>query len=173
MDLTPTILELAGIKHPGEGGTFRGRDVVGLRGKSWAGYFQTDSSQAEVNTLHGSDDPIAGWELFGRAALRKGKWKIVFIPAGPYGTGKWELFDLEQDPGETRDLADTEPERTKELLALWDEYVRETGVVWGEPLKFGGAQLDPKDVIGGDVVEDTKAWMQLKPRRKLDNPTVA
>lgn len=38
MDLCPTILDLAGIKHPavdGKQGVFRGRSVAPMRGKSW------------------------------------------------------------------------------------------------------------------------------------------
>lgn len=38
MDLCPTFLDLAGIKHPasdGKSGSFRGRDVAPMRGKSW------------------------------------------------------------------------------------------------------------------------------------------
>jgi hypothetical protein len=38
MDICPTILDLAGIKHPaanGDSGRFRDRDVAPMRGKSW------------------------------------------------------------------------------------------------------------------------------------------
>jgi arylsulfatase A-like enzyme len=38
MDLCPTILDLAGIKHPavnGKQGIFRGRPVAPMRGVSW------------------------------------------------------------------------------------------------------------------------------------------
>jgi arylsulfatase A-like enzyme len=44
-------------------------------------------------------------------ALRRGKWKAVRPKPG----GKVELYDLEADPGETRDLAATKPELVAEL----------------------------------------------------------
>ena len=47
-----------------------------------------------------------GWELFGRAAYRKRNWKITWIER-PFGKGRFELFDVVNDPGETRDLRDT------------------------------------------------------------------
>lgn len=44
MDLCPTILDLAGIKHPAadaKPGTFRGRPVAPMRGKSWVSFIHT------------------------------------------------------------------------------------------------------------------------------------
>jgi hypothetical protein len=48
---------------------------------------------------------------------------------------RWELFDLAVDPGETNDLAESQPEKLKEMLNGWDQYVVETGTVWGEPVR--------------------------------------
>ena len=59
--------------------------------------------RGEVAAVHGDDFTI-GWELFGRRALRRGDWKIVWL-FEPYGPGRWELFDLGGDPTESRDLA--------------------------------------------------------------------
>ncbi|EEB94388.1 hypothetical protein MPER_06806, partial [Moniliophthora perniciosa FA553] len=127
MDIAPTVLDLAGIEHPGA--TFRGRSVEGMRGKSWRAFFE-GSEVRGVDAIHTSDDPAVGWELFGRAALRHRHWKIVFMPRWSHGKGDWELFDLSKDLGETKDLASKYPEKVKELLVLWDEYVRQNGVVW-------------------------------------------
>lgn len=120
MDLVPTILDMAGVKHPAP--TYQGREVVGMRGRSMIPYL---SEQAP--SIH-EKDFIQGWETCGRAAVRKGDWKIVFIPR-PKGTEKWQLYNLAADPGEIHDLAEQEPERLEELLKLWDQYVLETGVI--------------------------------------------
>lgn len=120
MDLVPTILDMAGVKHPAP--TYQGREVVGMRGRSMVPYL---SEQAQ--SIHETDF-IQGWETCGRAAVRKGDWKIVFIPR-PKGTEKWQLYNLAADPGEIHDLAEQEPERLEELLKLWDQYVLETGVI--------------------------------------------
>ncbi|OAA58922.1 arylsulfatase [Niveomyces insectorum RCEF 264] len=124
MDLVPTILDMAGLRHPAP--TYSGREVVGMRGKSMVPYLSADASSGPV-TIH-EKDFIQGWETCGRAAVRKGDWKIVFIPK-PKGTEKWQLYNLATDPGEIHDLAEQEPNRLAELLKLWEQYVLETGVM--------------------------------------------
>ncbi len=47
-----------------------------------------------------------------RAAVRRGKWKLVFIQ------NRSLLYDLEADPGESRDLAADHPEVVSELVKL-------------------------------------------------------
>ncbi|KAI0425452.1 alkaline-phosphatase-like protein [Xylaria sp. FL1042] len=120
MDLAPTILDMAGVTHPAP--TYQGREVVPMRGKSMVPYL---SKQTE--TIH-EKDFINGWETCGRAACRRGDWKIVFIPK-PKGPERWQLYNLAKDPGEVHDLAEQEPEKLKELIKLWDIYVLETGVI--------------------------------------------
>ncbi len=64
-----------------------------------------------------------------RGALRSGNWKLVVtgrLPRGERnGPRAVELFDLESDPGETENLAERQPERTRKLLARLQAYVRE------------------------------------------------
>jgi len=69
-----------------------------------------------------------GWELFGQCAVRRGKWKALMIPE-PLGLGKWELFDLDKDPGEIYNLADQEKEKLEEMVELWEQYENEAGVL--------------------------------------------
>ncbi|KAK8207418.1 alkaline-phosphatase-like protein [Phyllosticta capitalensis] len=121
MDLAPTILDMAGVKHPAP--SFHGREVVPMRGASMAPFARSSS----VERVH-AEDFVNGWETCGRAAVRKGDWKIVYIPK-PKGPERWQLYNLRADPGEVHDLADKQPERLQELLKLWDQYVLETGVI--------------------------------------------
>ena len=69
-----------------------------------------------------------GWELFGRRALRQGDWKLVWLWE-PYGDERWALFDLAADPVEAHDLSVKNPEKLRELRALWDEYVERNRVI--------------------------------------------
>ncbi|OQV05801.1 hypothetical protein CLAIMM_10471 [Cladophialophora immunda] len=163
MDIAPTFLEMAGVQHPachGKNGMYKGHEVYPMRGKSWVP-FMMDGAQGGVSGIHG-DDEFMGWELFGRAALRKGRWKIVNMPEDAFGKGRWELFDLSADPGETNDLAETLPEKLKEMLQAWDQYVVETGTVWGEPVsgEIAWGNL-PEDSVGGDPIAQTKIWMTI------------
>jgi arylsulfatase len=68
-----------------------------------------------------------GYELFEMKAYIKGKWKILRLPI-PMGTGKWELYDIETDPGETTDLAKQHPDIYQELIAAWNVYAKENAV---------------------------------------------
>ncbi|GAP88235.2 putative arylsulfatase [Rosellinia necatrix] len=123
MDLAPTILEMAGAAHPAP--TYRGREVVPMRGKSMVPYLLRGEEAG--GRIH-EKDFVNGWETCGRAACRRGDWKIVFIPR-PKGPERWQLYNLASDPGEVHDLAEQEPAKLKELLRLWDIYVLETGVI--------------------------------------------
>ncbi|OQO04578.1 hypothetical protein B0A48_09500 [Cryoendolithus antarcticus] len=120
MDLMPTILEMAGVKHPAP--TYQNREVVHMRGASMLPYLESTNPR-----IH-SEDHITGWETCGRAALRHGNYKILFIPR-PKGPEKWQLYDLSVDPGEIHDLAEQQPERLEKMIKMWEQYVLETGVV--------------------------------------------
>ncbi|MGD1111465.1 MAG: sulfatase-like hydrolase/transferase, partial [Mycobacterium sp.] len=131
MDIAPTVLELAGVAHPGT--SYQGREVEPMRGRSLVGYLSGDT-----DAVHDADTGT-GWELFGRRAIRQGDWKALHLPE-PYGAGAWQLYDLSADPGEIEDLAAARPDKLAELLALWDRYVQETGVI-----------LDPLSVFDIDL----------------------
>ena len=66
--------------------------------------------------------------MFSGRWLRKGDYKAILVPS-PYGNASWQLYDVVKDPGETRDLADEQPEQLKELEQAWDDYADEVGVV--------------------------------------------
>lgn len=121
MDILPTFLDMANIPHPAP--TFRGRDVVSPRGRSWVPFLDGKADNVHEN----GEQDVTGWELFGRRAIRRGKWKAVFEPA-PGGSEEWELYDLERDQGEVRDLAEVEPTVLAELLVEWERYFAETGM---------------------------------------------
>lgn len=124
MDIMPTILDLANIKPPQ--GSFRGRPVVPLRGKSWVRYL----SDSTMTQIYDGEFDFTGWELFGTRAVRQGSWKaLLMFP--PKGRGEWELYNLEADPGETEDLAKSEPAKLRGLLSAYEMYVQDAGVFDG------------------------------------------
>jgi len=47
----------------------------------------------------------------------------------PYGNGEWRLYNVVKDPGESKDLTKEIPEKLKELIAAWDEYATDIGVI--------------------------------------------
>ena len=77
--------------------------------------------------IYQDDEPI-GIEAAGHGALYKGNYKIV-RNGRPYGDGEWRLYDISDDPGETADLARSQPEKFAELIRDYDDYTREHGVL--------------------------------------------
>lgn len=112
-DVAPTVLDLAGV---GTGGSaFHGRRVEPMIGTSLAPVLT-----GARNAAHDPDATL-GYELAGNAALFKGDEKLVRnLP--PTGDGSWQLFDIVRDPGETRDLSHSEPQRFAELRAAYAAY---------------------------------------------------
>ncbi|MFO0687430.1 MAG: arylsulfatase [Myxococcota bacterium] len=120
MDIAPTLYELAGAQHPSKR---PGSTITPLQGKSLVPLLT-----GSADSVRGDRDWV-GWELFGNRAVRKGDWKILNTLRAAGGSGDWQLYDLENDPGETRDLAKQNPRKLDELIALWDRYATQNGVI--------------------------------------------
>lgn len=61
------------------------------------------------------------WEFHeqgGRRALRVGDWKLVQYNAWSETPGAFELYNLREDVGETKNVAEDFPEKTEELMKL-------------------------------------------------------
>ena len=128
MDIAPTLLEFAGV----EASTPAGK--IPMRGVSAAGVLA--GTQPEV---HAPDARIA-WELAYGRGVRIGDWKAIFLPKAVHTVSpdipinRWLLFNVARDPGETTELSAAEPDKLQELVAAWNDYAKETGVVVPEGL---------------------------------------
>jgi arylsulfatase len=120
MDIAPTLLELAGATHPE---TVGGAPVLPHQGKSL-----TPILAGQADAVRGEDDVI-GTDLLYNRALRKGDWRIVWNQRPPFKSENWLLFDLANDPAETRDVASEHPEKLAEMLAAWDGYVAQNNII--------------------------------------------
>jgi arylsulfatase len=130
MDVAATLLDIAGVDHPS---SYKGRNVEPPQGKTWKPMLA-----GEAESARGPEDWL-GWELWANRAIRKGDWKLLWLHK-PMGIADWQLYNLRTDPGETHDLSDQHPEKKKELLALWHEYVKTNNVIlpnrhWFETLE--------------------------------------
>lgn len=110
-DIMPTLLELAGINYPAEKNNTAlhpliGRSIIPILNGS-------------TNDIH-TDDGM-GWELFEMKAYIQQDWKILRLPQ-PFGTGNWELYNLKDDPAETRDLSKQFAAKRDSLIAAWNQY---------------------------------------------------
>jgi arylsulfatase A-like enzyme len=106
MDIFPTLVSVAGLDESVMLEPLDGMDLTPLfRGE-----------------LGSRDKPIP-FRHTGRAALVDNNYKLV---TQDVTSGEYELYDLESDPMETTDIAETEPEvanRLREELARWNESV--------------------------------------------------
>ena len=128
-DITPTILALSGTAPPGE--RYAGRPVLPLIGRDL-----TPLLRGEVERVYGEDDAV-GYELTGHGALFQGDYKVV-VNQAPVGDGQWRLFNIVEDPGETVDLAATQPALFQRMLSRYQQYQEENGVL---PLPDGYTQM--------------------------------
>ena len=157
MDIVPTILELAGLKHPSH---YNGREVAPLMGSSWVPYLSSTqnlgASAAELKTTQIHDDlQVTGWEICGSGAIRRGRYKITYVPF-PKGPQRWELFDIVADAGETTDISIQHPELFQEMKDLWEIYKKDVGVV-GLAEDFKGLAAINENA---DEFEDSGKWIR-------------
>ena len=120
MDIMPTILDFAKIDHPE---TYQGREVASMRGSSLVGVLT-----GKANNTH---EEALGGEMLNGKWMRKGNYKAVLI-AKPWGPNEWKIYDVVNDPGETKDLSKQQSELLEELRNAWDVYSTEVGVVLSE-----------------------------------------
>lgn len=118
IDVTPTILQYAGIEHPGQ--TYKTRSVEPMTGQSFLPNLQGETSSDTVRVMSA--------ELFGKRVVRSGPWKLVHMPE-PYGVNDWQLFNLDSDLAETTDLAATYPDKVQALLGHWERYAEDNNVI--------------------------------------------
>ena len=117
-DIPATILDAAGIPHPGT--RYGNRDILAMEGVS-----ALPLLRGETDSIH-AGEPL-GWELYGNRALIRDNWKAMLLWP-PYGNGQWSLYDIAADPGETNDLGEQHPELLDELAEAWHEYADRNGI---------------------------------------------
>ncbi len=98
------------------------------------------------------------WEHEGNRAVREGRWKLVAKENAP-----WELYDIETDRTELNNLAESQPDRVKDLAAKWDAYAARANVLplgaWRGTGNPGGSskkhfQLDSGAALKGKSAPD-------------------
>ncbi len=117
MDLYPTLLELAGLPQKPE---------QHLDGVSLVSAFSSQPATTLTNRFlawhyphnHGSGHTPS-------SAIRKGNWKLIHRTQP---NDELELYDLSRDLGETKNLAQSNPDKARELLELLDRWLESTSL---------------------------------------------
>ncbi len=115
-DVMATVLDLAGAVQPEEG----------IEGKSILPLLQYQQSAAGTGLR--SQDDVVGFELGGLKVLFQWPYKLLYNRTG-LTPDRWQLFNIEQDPGETTDLWQEMPDKSAELLSLYRHWEQDNGVL--------------------------------------------
>jgi arylsulfatase A-like enzyme len=109
-DIMPTLLNVIGIDIPE---SYRGETLRPVEGISMAYTFDSGTVESRKKEQY--------YELEANRAYVSDGWKIVvrIKPGQRYDSVPWELYNLEEDFSENRNLADQYPEKVEELEAKW------------------------------------------------------
>jgi arylsulfatase len=131
IDMVPTVLDALGIDPPK---TIKGAVQTPIEGVSMIHTFEDEKAESKHQTQY--------FEMFGGRSIYHDGWRAVCGWPGPnYTEGAkkgrkladpitkadlddleangWQLFHVEEDPAEARDVAADHPEKLKELIDIW------------------------------------------------------
>ena len=139
IDIMPTLVEVSGASYPA---TYNGKAIIPMQGVSLVPAFTNQSLNRD--TLY--------WEHEANRGIRIGDMKCVALvnPIRVFLPGdhdKWELYDLSVDPTEMNNLANTQPEKVKQMVALWEKWAQQKGVL---PWPWG-SYTPPKPLVGNVI----------------------
>lgn len=139
IDFMATFVDLARADYPVEQG---GNQIQPMEGVSLRPLLTGAGHLAERDLF---------WEHEGNRAIRSGKWKLVSLYNENIGdthvalgkrSSEWELYDMEEDPAETNNLAEQHPEIVEDLAARHDAWEERIGVRdWENLLRMGGLDV--------------------------------
>jgi arylsulfatase A-like enzyme len=132
IDIVPTLLECLDMELPDQ---VNGYTQHPLEGISFASTFDDE------NAVTGKETQF--YSMLGTRAIWHQGWKAdALTSAAPNAWGnfmeqRWELYDTENDPTECHDLAEEQPAKLRELIALW----------WAEAGRYHALPLESRDAV--------------------------
>jgi arylsulfatase len=146
IDIMPTVLDVLGVETPEQ---INGISQRPMEGVSFAESLRSADAAGRHDTQY--------YEMFGSRAIYHRGWKAVTyheMYAGPDGFDRdaWELYDVTADPSECHDLAAEQPDKLRELVALW----------WQEAERYQVLPLDDRPL--SDIVLDRPTGLPQRRR---------
>jgi len=125
VDIAPTVLDLLGTPPPDE---IAGVPQAPVEGTSFAATLTDPAAPSQKGAQY--------FEMLGNRAIWRLGWKAVtyHTPGTDFDADRWELYHLDSDFSECRDLAQSHPDLLAELVELW----------WSEAARYGVLPLDDR-----------------------------
>jgi arylsulfatase A-like enzyme len=158
-DWLPTLLELAGASLPGKAKADRRLDGVSQATLLVSGR----AAAAAARPLYWHIPHYTNQGSRPSGAMRHGRWKLI----EQYDDGRAELFDLESDPAEARDVAVKEPTRVAAMRARLREWRKAVGAQENTPNPAVDAALYNRIYVDFDASRfdplraDEQAWRAM------------
>jgi arylsulfatase len=115
IDVMPTCIDWAGAEYPA---VYRGIPI-----QAPAPEARSLKTLLENPATASTDERIFFWEHENGRAVRAGNWKLASLT-----NGGWQLFDLSTDLSETNNVAVENPDKVRELKALWKTWATGVGL---------------------------------------------
>lgn len=114
-DIVPTILDVTSLEMPK---VYRGVEQYPLNGISMRYSFDDAKAPTRKKRQY--------YAMLGTRGIWQDGWKAAALHAPLSGKGKfdkdrWELYHVDSDRSESKNLASKQPEKLKELIAAWFE----------------------------------------------------
>ncbi|MEJ8852979.1 arylsulfatase [Variovorax robiniae] len=124
-DVVPTVLELCCVKAPE---VYRGTPQLPIHGTSFAYLFGKGEGASRKDVQY--------FEMYGHRGIWHKGWKAVtcHAPGQSFELEDWELYHLDEDFAETRNLAKEHPAKLRELIERW----------WAEAGKYDVMPMDDR-----------------------------
>ncbi len=119
-DITATVYDILGIQVPKR---LNGVKQLPLSGDSFAHTFDDADAEAAKKTQY--------FEASGHRAIYHDGWKAIahHKKGEPFREDEWELYHLEKDFSEVRNLTEKEPKKLKQLKKIWDREAKKHNVL--------------------------------------------
>ncbi|MBM4765163.1 arylsulfatase [Bacillus sp. B15-48] len=118
-DITATVYDILGIDPPE---TLKGVEQLPVTGTSFAYTFDDGDAEPRKTTQY--------FEMTGNRTIYHEGWKAIahHKKGEPFENDVWELYHVDEDFSELKNLADQEPERLQKLIKIWEKEAEENNV---------------------------------------------